>query len=174
MPLVRQDFTALADQALASRTYSSHGTEGQSPCAAHSRYLCAVFVILGKGPRADSSHVGYSMNNLIIRVCGIGHNVFHPAIKNKAKIIDRRRVQWFVLAKFVNNSTGNIMFLNKRVGSFIRPLQSFPKWRINDQLATSFKILIQFYEVVAILTIFRFVTLIIFMTILNVNTILCF
>ena len=114
------------------------------------------------------------MNELVVRAGGIGHDVLQPAVRDKAKIIDRRRVQWFVLAKFVNNSTGNIMFLNKRVGSFIRPLQSFPKWRINDQLATSFKILIQFYEVVAILTIFRFVTLIIFMTILNVNTILCF
>ena len=37
MPLVRLGLTALAGQALASRTHSSHGTEGRSPCAAHSR-----------------------------------------------------------------------------------------------------------------------------------------
>ncbi len=38
------------------------------------------------------------MDKLVIRAGGIGHNVLHPAVKNKAKIVDRRRVQRFVFA----------------------------------------------------------------------------
>ncbi len=37
VPLVRLDSTAFNDQVSASRTHSSHGTEGQSPCAAYTR-----------------------------------------------------------------------------------------------------------------------------------------
>ncbi len=37
MPLVLLSLTALAGQVSASRTHSSHGTEGQSPCAVHIR-----------------------------------------------------------------------------------------------------------------------------------------
>ena len=106
-----------------------------------------------------------SMNQLVIRTGGISHDILIPAVKDKTEIVDCRRIQWFVFTEFVNNSTGNVMFFDKRIGSFIRPLQSFPKWCINDQLTTSFYDLFQFYEVVFILTIFRIVTIIIIMTI---------
>lgn len=80
-----------------------------------------------------------SMNELIIRTGGINHNILHPAVENKTKIVDRSRMQRFVFAQFINDGTGNMMILNKCIGSFIGPLQSFPEWRINDQLTTSFK-----------------------------------
>ena len=55
MPLVRLDLTALAGQTVASRTYSSHGTEGQSPCAAHSRDSTGPVNVLftGKWPISE-------------------------------------------------------------------------------------------------------------------------
>ena len=76
-----------------------------------------------------------SVNDLIFAAGGIGHYIFNTTVQNETQIIDRCGIQRFVFAQFINDSTGNVMFFDKRIGGFIRPFQCFPKWRINDHLS---------------------------------------
>ena len=65
-------------------------------------------------PRSTEESVlrGFLSEGLVLIGGDVLHDIFHTAVKNAAEIVDGRRIQGLVFAKFVDCGTGNMMFGN--------------------------------------------------------------